>query len=315
MSIARRYSELVLVLLTCLVLGCAPEAPPADEPAATAEPMASAGSPGDHVSFFVLGKSWNFTQTADGVLNLIDMGFFAEIFKLAGGEVADARMQLTAPGSEPILFDREGDGGAVLFGHDGNRHQTVEAVDAELPNGDYAFSFSTPGGDIDNFVVTIAGADGQTDLPPAPVISLEQNGSTVASTAVEPGVDTRVSWTPFDTGRADPNGIADDLIFVMMDDCHGKRAFHSGRPLATPNPLEPEKPSESLLTFADNEITMPGSSIKPGTRYTLKVEHARLLDTDKRQGVVGMTTFAVTTFLELQATGDAGPNACPPRDD
>ena len=72
-----------------------------DEPADT-QPAASAGSPGDHVSFFVLGKSWNFTQDVSGDLSLIDMGFFAEIFKLAGGEVTDARMQLVAEGSEPI---------------------------------------------------------------------------------------------------------------------------------------------------------------------------------------------------------------------
>ena len=203
----------------------------------------------------------------------------------------------------------------MLFGHAGNRHQAVEAVDAELPNGDYAFSFSTPGGAIEDFVVTIGGADGKTDLPPAPVILLEQNGAAVSPDAVEPGVDVRVSWTPFATGRSDPNGISDDLIFVMMDDCHGERAFHSGRPLATPNPLEPDKPSENLLTYADDEVTMPGDSIRPGMRYLLKVEHARLLDTDEQQGVVGMTTFAVTTFLDVVATGDAGAGACPPVDD
>lgn len=294
---------------------CAPEAPPApDEPVAAA-PAASAGSPGDHVSFFVIGKSSNARQSVTGELSLIDMGFFAEIFKLAGGDVSDAQMQLVAAGSEPILFDREGDGGAVLFGHDGNRHQNVAAVDEELPNGDYAFSFSTPGGDVEDFVVTLSGAGGATDLPPAPLIRLEQNGAAVSPDAVEPGVDVRVTWTPFATGRADPNGISDDLIFVMMADCNGERAFHSGRPLATPNPLEPDKPSADLLTFADDEVTMPGAAISPGMRYELKVEHARLLDTDEQHDVVGMSTYAVTTFLDIIATGDAGANSCPPSGD
>jgi hypothetical protein len=302
-------------VLAAALTACAPEAPPAPDKPVAAAPAASAGSPGDHVSFFVIGKSSNARQSVTGELSLIDMGFFAEIFKLAGGEVTDAQMQLVAEGSEPIPFDREGDGGAVLFGHDGNRHQNVAAVDEELPNGDYAFSFSTPGGDVEDFVVTLSGAGGATDLPPAPLIRLEQNGAAVSPDAVEPGVDVRVTWTPFATGRADPNGISDDLIFVMMADCNGERAFHSGRPLATPNPLEPDKPSADLLTFADDEVTMPGAAISPGMRYELKVEHARLLDTDEQHDVVGMSTYAVTTFLDIIATGDAGANSCPPSGD
>jgi hypothetical protein len=283
--------------------------------AETAEAETPTASPGDHVSFFVIGKSWNFDQDSAGNLNLVDMGYFAEIFKTAGGEVSDAFMQLDAPGAEPIPFDDEGDGGAVLYGGSGIRHQALETLDAELPNGNYVFRFSTPAGDVDNFGISLADADGQTHLPPGPVISLTQNGEPVASDAVAPGVDVLVSWTPFATGRADPNGIADDLIFVMMSDCNGDRAFHSGRPLATPNPLEPDKPSDSLLTYANDEVLIPGSAWRPGVQYTLDVEHARLLDTDRRQGVVGMSTFAVTTHLPVRVTGTAAPGDACPEDD
>jgi hypothetical protein len=309
-------------LAACAALalqGCAeqpaPTPPPtAEEPPAAAAP-AEAGAPGDHVSFFVIGKSWHFDQTPSGALNLIDLGYFAEIFKIAGGEVSDAFMRLDAPGSEPIPFDREGDGGAVLYGMSGQRHGSVADLDAELPNGDYAFSFSTPGGDIENFAVTVSGEGGVTDLPPGPVISLSQNGEPVAPYAVQPGVDVLVSWTPFDTGRADPNGISDDLIFVMMSDCNGERAYHSGRPLGTPNPLEPEKPSDTTLYYDTSEIVIPGEAWVPGMRYTLDVEHARLLDTDKREGVVGMSTYAVTTHLDVRTMGEPASGACPPEDD
>ena len=299
--------------LVLMLFGCAEERshlPPADE-LAVDTPPAMTESPGDHVSFFVIGKSWQFDQHGAGELNLIDLGYFAEIFKVAGGEVSDAWMQLQVEGAEPIPFDREGDGGTVLYGRAGTRHQELADLDTELPNGDYAFSFSTPGGDIENYAITLAGAGGLTDLPPGPVISLAQNGAPISPKAVAPGVDVLVSWTPFETGRADPNGIADDLIFVMMKDCHGQRAFHSGRPLDTPNPLEPDKPSDSLLTYADDEVVIPGAVWLPGMPYRLDVEHARLLDTDKRQGVVGMSTFAVTTHLEVQATGDLEGPACP----
>jgi hypothetical protein len=76
--------------------------------------------------------------------------------------------------------------------------------------------------------------------------------------AVRAAEDLQISWTPFTTGRADPNGIADDLIFVMLEDCRGKRIYHSGRPLETPNPLvEPGKHSASWLTYTATEITVP----------------------------------------------------------
>ena len=305
----------ILALLgTTLLSSCAQDS---SEPAVAVESggdassAATEGSPGDHVSFFVIGKSWTFDQNDDGKLTLNDMGYFSEIFKIAGGEVTDAWMQLQEPGSEPIPFDSEGDAGAVLYGRKGTRHQELAPLDEELPNGDYAFRFNTPSGDIEDFVITLSGPGGGTDLPPGPVISLSQNGEPVSSSAVAPGVDTLVSWTPFATGRADPNGIADDLIFVMMKDCHGERAFHSGRPLDTPNPLEPDKPSQTLLTYADNEVAIPGDVWQPGTWYQLDVEHARLLDTDKQQGVVGMSTYAVTTHLRVQVAGESESDACP----
>ena len=308
-------------IVICVLLGlqsCTQDTPAPDPvaPGPSSPPAeATVASPGDHVSFFVIGKSWNFDQDSAGKLTLVDMGYFTEIFKTAGGEVSDAFMQLDAPGAEPIPFDEEGDGGAVLYGMSGVRHQAIETLDAELPNGTYLFRFSTPAGDIENFDISLTGADGQTDLPPGPVINLEQAGALVPNDGIAPGVDVVVSWTPFLTGRADPNGIADDLIFVMMKDCRGERAFHSGRPLDTPNPLEPDKPSDTLLTFANDQVVIPGSAWRPGVHYTLDVEHARLLDTDKRQGVVGMSTFAVTTHLPVRVTGDAAPGDECPADD
>jgi len=295
---------LVAAWIAASVAACAGKAEPSAEPA---------GSPGDHVKFFVIGKSWHYEQDVAGELALVDLGYFAEIFKTVDGVASDARMQLRQPGSEPIPFVREADGGAVLHGRAGKRHKELAALDAELPNGDYAFSFTTPAGEVKDYVVTLAGEGGKTDLPPAPKVTLTQDGRPVASNAVQPGVDVLVSWTPFETGRADPNGIADDLVFVMMADCNGERAFHSGRPLGTPNPLEPDRESSHVLTYRDTEVTIPRDAFAPGMTYELEVEHARLLDTDKRQGVVGMSTFAVTTHLHLTVTGEAPAGACETR--
>jgi hypothetical protein len=296
---------LVAAWLAASAVGCAGKQEPGTEPAA--EPS---GSPGDHVKFFVIGKSWHYEQDVAGELSLVDLGYFAEIFKTVDGRASDATMQLQQPGSEPIPFVREADGGAVMHGRAGKRHKDLAALDAELPNGDYAFRFTTPAGEVEGYEVTLAGEGGKTDLPPAPEITLAQDGKPVRANAVQPGTDVLVSWTPFETGRSDPNGIADDLVFVMMEDCKGERAFHSGRPLGTPNPLEPDRESSRVLTYKDTEVMIPGKTFAPGMTYELDVEHARLLDTDERHGVVGMSTFAVTTHLHLTVVGNAPEGAC-----
>lgn len=303
-------------MLICLFLATGLQAcggPDSASPAAEhPTPLSESGSITDHVTFFVLGKSWNFNQDSSRALSFIDMGYFAEIFLAPGGTVTKAYFQLQHPGAERIPFDSDGDSGAVLYGHTHRkRHQQIADLDAELPNGDYGFTIATPAGEVDNFVVTLSGENGATELPAGPVVDLYQSGRAVGIANVDPGMDVRVAWTPFSSGRADPNGISDDLIFVMMKDCRGERVFHSGRPLATPNPLQPEKASETTLTYATNEIVIPADVWAPGVTYTLDVEHARLIDTDKRDGVVGMTTYAVTTHVAIATTGEATAGACP----
>ena len=58
-------------------------------------------------------------------------------------------------------------------------------------------------------------------------------------------------------------------------------------------------------------ITVPGTGLIPGMSYKLEVEIAKLMDTDERQGVVGMATFAATTHLDIQAANEIAAGVCP----
>jgi hypothetical protein len=289
-----RWTVLPIVLATCTVFA------------------APAFSPGDNVSFFVLGKTWHFQQDATGVHGPNDVHYFSEIFTKAGGKMGNASMRLLNPGAEPIPFDHETDNGAVLHARNGKIHLKVADLDTELPNGDYAFSFDTPTGNVAAFKVSLGAVGSSTKLPPPSTIHLAQGGAAANPQAVRAGKDLQISWTPFASGRADPHGIVDDLIFVMLQDCQGNRVYHSGRPLQTPNPLvEPGKPSATWLSYNATRITVPGSSLVPGMDYRLEVELAKLVDTEKRDGVVGMTTNAVTTHLNLSTAGKRNSGSCP----
>ena len=98
-----------------------------------------------------------------------------------------------------------------------------------------------------------------------------------------------VTWSDFSQGRADDNGILDDLIFVILQDAKGNRIAHSGRPFE----------NRPYLTYADLEFVIDGKIFESGRSYTLSVEHALLDDTRTFAGVPAMTTRAVTTKLEL----------------
>jgi hypothetical protein len=103
---------------------------------------------------------------------------------------------------------------------------------------------------------------------------------------------------------------------VQMEDCRGNRVYHSGRPLETPNPLvDSGKPSASSLTFTATGITVPAAQLTPGMSYRQEVEIAKLMDTDRREGVVGMSTYAATTHLNIQTAGKLTSGACPKPDE
>ena len=79
--------------------------------------------------------------------------------------------------------------------------------------------------------------------------------------------------------------------------------------------MEPGKPSASWLTYAATQITVPAAQLTPGMSYRLEVEIAKLMDTDRREGVVGMSTYAATTHLNIQTAGEVKPGACPKPDE
>jgi hypothetical protein len=137
-------------------------------------------------------------------------------------------------------------------------------------------------------------------LPAAPRIFLSQQGKTVLPGSIDPKRDLLVTWSDFSSGSADPLGIMDDLLFVIMGDCDGVRRAHSGRPYE----------NTPYLTYADQSFVIKAEQLLPENVYQLSVEHA-VLDTSKEHDVVAFATFATTTFLDIRTTGQAQPGkAC-----
>ncbi len=239
------------------------------------------------VTFFVIGKHANYQQDEFAGLAAVDHSFFSEVFLTKTGDAGDAR--LIFPNGERVEFEdmRKAEGGSrdnILLISGEDRFSDFEALQNRYPDGAYKVSFRTPSGDVDDGELVFE----RRPLPTPPVISVSQGGLDNCLHLV-PGVDATVHWRPFAEGRTDPNGILDDLVFVILTDADGNRVSHSGRPFE----------GRPYLTFASDSHRIDGEVLEAGASYTLSVEHALLDDTTRFDGVPAFTTRAVTTKLEL----------------
>lgn len=245
----------------------------------------------DDITFIVAGKTANYRQSDGGAIRALNYHFFAEIFLTPEGKVTDAQLSIPGNNREQLVFTN---GGYALEVH-GGRYPTEQELELNYPDGSYLFQYSSPSTGRVNQSVNLANTKpGESSLPPAPVIALFQAGRPVAPHSINPSMDLRVSWSPFRTGRADPNGIMDDLVFVIVGDCGGTRRVHSGRPYE----------GTSYLTYADKHFTIPAGQLLSENVYQMAVEHA-MLDTSTDRGVVAFATHATTTFLDITTTGTA----------
>ena len=238
------------------------------------------------VQFLLLGKTRNHRQSPSGELTFLNTAFFGEIFLNEGGVVSGAFV--TGPGEAKDGFSF-GEQDVPFFASD--RYSSIESLEEDFPDGTYLFQFDTPHGNVRDFPVTFT-KRGQESRNPAPILmTLHQNGRVADPDAIDPDADLLVTWSEFEHGSADPNGVIDDLVFVIMGDCLGVKTVHSGAAFGP-----------SFLTFKAEEFIIPAESLRPGQPFQVEIEFSEM-DTAKRDGLVSIITYAASTFLDIRTTG------------
>jgi hypothetical protein len=255
------------------------------------------------ITFFVLVKSSNYSQDSTGHLTLLNYHFFSEIFLTDSGSIEHAELTLHHPSGERLSYIDRGHNFYVEGGH----FDTVEEVDAAYPNGQYVFDIDAPTVDIVDATLSMAGPDGQTDIPLPITISFFQSGAPVSPVEIDPERDVLMRWSDYSNGRDDPNGIVDDMIFVVVADCFGERIYHTGLPF-----------EGEYLRHDVREVTIASSSLEPGRPYSAFVEFPHVVDSRVFKGVPGFTSYATATYVDLHTTGEnigaACPDSLPPMD-
>ncbi len=280
-----------VVLIFLPAAGCSPDN--STEPDVSGEYVGQ-----DDVTFFGAGKVARYQQQGDGSLENTGPLFFAEIFIAAGGEVTDASVQFPQPpgGVRELLYrhSESDEIGDVMY-LSGNA-DTIDELDRIFPSGEYVFKFTTGSGNVIKQAVSFEGRA----FAKQPVIIFQQNEQTIAIDQVDPTVDLVITWPPFTEGRADANGVLDDLIFVAIDSCTVEDIVHSGRPF--------EK--DDYLTFRATEYVVSAGTLLPGQEYSMYVEHAILADTHDVSGIPAFATLAASTYMDFRTTGATDPTDC-----
>lgn len=248
------------------------------------------------ISFFVLVKSSNYAQDSIGELRLLNYHFFSEVFLQPGGVLESGRLQRADTDGAPLEYEDRGDNFYIEMGH----FESQEAVDQAHPNGTYLFSLTTPGVQIREVPLELVGPSGQTDIPAPITISLMQAGLKISPIAVDPDQDLVVGWSEYSNGRSDPRGIVDDMIFVVVADCHGERIFHTGLPF-----------QGQYSTYRSREISIESQHLTAGQPYSAFVEFPHVVDSKVTRGVPGFTSYATATYLDLHTTGPISNAGCP----
>lgn len=259
--------------------------------------MLPVSSSQDDLWFFVLVKSNNYSQDQDGKMKLLNFHFFSELFGKEKGKIESAILSRAGHKAESFVYEDRGE----AFYFEGGHYNDVGSVDSAHPNTDYHFQIQLTSGKRLETSLALIGPDGKTDIPKPIQISFYQKDLQVKQRQVDPELPLNVKWSPYSNGRADPNGIVDDMIFVVFQNCQGERVFHTGLPFKEAN----------YMKYDSSDITVPAGRFNPGQTYSMFVEFPHVVDSKIVEGVPGFTSYATATYTDIHTLGEIERGACP----
>jgi hypothetical protein len=248
--------------------------------------------PSDHVDYVVMGKSINHRQSVSAKLNLLNTVFFAEIFPVKIDSISTTVTNGLLTGLGDARDGLNFSSARIPF-LAGQREMTIKALTRRFPDSTYFFSFDTLAGSIKNLPATFVRNENELSNPNPIEIALFQQENKVDINAINPDQDLKVTWSNFDKGSTDSNNIIDDMIYVILGNCHGEEIEHSGHAIS----------NKKALTFDKNEFIIPKSRLSSGQVYQLEVEHSNM-ETDTNQNIEIIVTYAATTFLDFKTKGE-----------
>lgn len=262
-------------------------------------------APASLIEVFWIEKYLTFEQTEDDQLFGADCMFVGE-YALRGEpsgsslfEAALYRNDENAPvatydGADPLWCNK------LWVNRKVQSFDSLADLEAAYPATD-RFHWKVDGRSIRGVTspICIGGTKGQTDIPRPHPMRLFQDGRRIRDyKSIDAETPLTVEWDLFPGGKTGP--VVDDLIFLFVDDCHGRVIYFGGLP------VDPD-----YITFRSTSATIPAGTLRPGEIFTIFFSQCRMIDQDDSSGIMNVAVNSFGVELDIGTKGSAATGSCP----
>ena len=254
-------------------------------------------------------KYVTYTQDHHGQLQATDYHFMAEVIYAKRSTIKNVVSFLFVEGSDtPLASYAENDPFAftngLFYTRKSRSYDDLGSLEAAHPaTGRYVWEIHGPGGSVELDPIRIGGPELRTMIPDTSPIHLSQSGRPVTDfNNIDPGVALGIGWDPFTIGAPLEGTDWDDLVFVLVSDCHGKVVYTSGAP----------EDEEGFADFSTTSTEMPAELLEPGMDYVVFISQVNYVDANISHGIEQLAANSFAVELEVRTADLISPDrSCP----
>ena len=254
-------------------------------------------------------KYVTYAQDHHGRLQATDYHFMAEVIYAKRSTIKNVVSFLFVEGSDtPLASYDENDPFAftngLFYTRKSKSYSDLASLEAAHPAiGHYVWEIHGPGGNMELAPIRIGGPELSTRIPDTSPIYLSQSGRPVTDfNNIEPDMSLGIGWDPFTIGAQLEGTNWDDLVFVLVSDCHGRVVYTSGAP----------EDEEGFADFSATSTEMPAELLEPGMDYVVFISQVNYVDANISHGVEQLAANSFAVELEVRTAGLISPGrSCP----
>lgn len=254
-------------------------------------------------------KYITYAQDHHGQLRITDYHFMAEVIYAHRSTIKNTDSFLYVKGNDiPLAGFSETDPFAftngLFYTRKSKSYDDFASLEAAHPaTNQYVWEIRGPKGKTRLEPIRIGGPELRTQVPDTSPIYLFQSGRPVTDfNNIVPDLPLDIGWDPFTIGRPLEGTDWDDLVFVLVSDCHGKVVYTSGAP----------EDEDGFADFSATSTEMPAGLLEPGMDYVVFISQVNYVDANVSHGIEQLSANSFAVELEVRTAGQVNPaRVCP----
>ena len=253
-------------------------------------------------------KYITYEQDHDGQLTMTDVHFLAEIIFDGERDFDAISAEVTRHGESRSLATYGGrDKRALTNGYYYTRKSRsfdhVDALEAAHPaDSTYSWDVDGPAGQAKLAPIRIGGPQSVSQFPAVSTIRLLQESEYVSDlVSIDVNQPMTIEWDPFEIGGPLTGTKWNDLVFVLISDCHGHVVFTAGAPGT----------DKDFADYDETFVVMPERQLSAGQDYTIFISQVNYVDHNESYGITQLAANSFAVELDVRTAGANEVNDCP----